>query len=68
MNKRKQLSMKRVTMLAANYCISLGTKKGKDMMPILMDFLKYMWVHKEDDDLYLLPDFSKKKKVENGNK
>ena len=52
---RKQLSMKRLTMLSANYCISLGEKKGNADLPILMDFLKYCWEHKEDNDLYDLP-------------
>lgn len=57
---RKQLSMKRLTMLSANYCISLGEKKGNENLPILMDFLKYCWEHKEDDNLYALPKVSKK--------
>ena len=60
MNKRKPLSMKRVTMLSANYCISLGAEKGNEILPVLVDFLKYMWEHKEDEDLYLLPVLNKK--------
>ena len=59
-NKRKQLSMKRITMLSANYCISLGEKKGTEVLPVLMDFLKYMWEHKEDSDLYRVPFLTKK--------
>ncbi len=52
---RKQLSMKRITMVCANYCISLGEKKSKEVLPILMDFIKYLWEHKEDENLYELP-------------
>jgi len=52
--------MKRVTMLSANYCISLGVEKGNEVLPVLVDFLKYMWEHKEDEDLYLLPVLNKK--------
>lgn len=44
--------MKRLHMLSANFCISLGERKGKEVLPIMLDFLKYTWEHKEDDDLY----------------
>jgi len=57
---RKPLSMKRVTMLSANYCISLGAEKGNEVLPVLVDFVKYMWEHKEDEDLYLWTDLYNK--------
>lgn len=62
---RKQLSMKRIHMLSANYIISLAKRKGifdeKDaqyaqtvVYPVITDFIKYIWEHKEDDGLYSL--------------
>jgi len=52
---RKPLSMKRLHMLSANYCITLGEKKGKEVLPLMLDFIKYCWEHKEDENLYSLP-------------
>lgn len=71
---RKQLSMKRLSMLSANFLIHLAhqTPKGtfsKDeaeyaqaiVQPIMMDFLRYCWEHKDDDSLFELPKIEKKK-------
>lgn len=59
--------MKRVHMLAANFIIhQVNAVKDEDqkevemgyqteiVQPILMDFIKYMWEHKDDEGLYQL--------------
>ena len=66
--------MKRLSMLSANFLISLSKqtpdgKFSKDeaeyaqaiVQPIMMDFLRYCWEHKEDDNLFALPKITKKK-------
>lgn len=63
---RKQLSMKRMHMLSANYCISILEKNGdlkeaNRLQKIMLDFMRYCWEHKEDDNLYTLPKIEKKK-------
>lgn len=63
---RRPLSMKRLSMLAANFLISLSKQGGKFsetqaeyakavVLPILLDFQKYCWQHKDDDNLFDLP-------------
>ena len=67
---RKPLSMKRLHMLCANFLIWQGIEKepygeparqyATDVLqPILFDFLKYVWEHKDDEGLYALPKIKK---------
>ena len=56
---RKQLSMKRMHILSANYCISKleqtgNLKRANELQEIMLDFMKYCWEHKEDENLYAL--------------
>ena len=53
--------MKRLHILAAEFLISLGIDKGIKSQQILLDFLKYVWEHK-DNDLVPLPNGKANKK------
>ena len=51
--------MKRLHMLSANFAIDYlersGDMKGANKLSeIMLDFMKYCWKHKEDDNLYAL--------------
>lgn len=62
--------MKRLSMLSANFLISLAREDGQfseakakyaqeEVWPMLANFLKYVWEHKEDENLYPLPKVTK---------
>ena len=51
--------MKRLHMLSANFCISNLEKDGdmekaNELNNTMIDFLKYLWEHKDDENLYEL--------------
>ena len=41
--------MKRLHLLSASYCISLGEEIGTKELEHQLAFLKYVWEHKDDD-------------------
>ena len=56
---RKPLSMKRLHMLSANFCINQLEKTGdmekaNELNKTMLDFLKYVWEHKDEQNLYAL--------------
>ena len=56
---RKQLSMKRLHILAANFCIeqlekTKDMKRVEEMNKTMLDFMKYCWEHKEDESLFTI--------------
>ena len=51
--------MKRLHMLSANFCIDQLEKTGdmeraNELNVVMLDFLKYVWEHKDEQNLYAL--------------
>lgn len=60
--KRRPLSMKRLHVMAAEFLIFMGSEKGMDAQQTLIDFLKYIWEHK-DEDLIGMPFFEAEQEI-----
>ena len=61
MTRPTPLSMKRIHIMGAQYLISLGIEKGTATQQTILDFIKYIWEHK-DEDLYSQAFYEQKKK------
>jgi len=61
MKRPTPLSMKRLHVMSAQFLISLGIEKGTAAQQLMLDFLKYVWEHK-DNDLTFMAAFEAKKK------
>ena len=51
--------MKRLHILSANFCINTleetgDMDKANELNKVMLDFLKYVWEHKDEQDLYAL--------------
>lgn len=61
MKRPTPLSMKRLHIMSAQYLIALGLESDSRTHQTMLDFMKYIWEHK-DEDLYLQVPYEKIKK------